>query len=100
MLHDELEIEFEFIAESNIPVVRIGFETSDGLVLETGPKNLFKENIKAEEVFSLTIVVVPELEEEFDVHLYLYSEDTEDKRAKLLSVPIPVGQYKIESKKK
>lgn len=103
LLNEDLEIEFEFIAESDIPKVRIAFETTDGLVLVSNDKRIFKDNIKANEVFTYRIIVVPEIEEQFYVHVYAYtiysgSGDTEEKRAKLLRIPIPVGQYKIESK--
>lgn len=95
----EMQIDFEFIAEKAIPVVRIGMTTSDGLTLSSSDVLERYLDVKPRQSFSKTVIVEPTEENEFYLNVYVVTEIGEEKLAKLIKIPIAVGDYSMKRTK-
>ena len=95
----EMQIDFDFIAEKAIPVVRIGMTTSDGLTLISSDVLERYLNLKPRQSFSKTVIVEPTEENEFYLNVYVVTEIGEEKLAKLIKIPIAVGDYSMKRTK-
>lgn len=100
MVDQELEVLFEFITERPIPVLRMGVTTSEGLELAGSNLRERYQDLKIREVITRRVLVVPTTENQFYLNLYLITEVGEDKRARLLAIPIAVGEYSLNSRPK
>lgn len=96
----EMRIDFEFIAEKAIPVLRIGIGTSDGLELVSSDLLQRYQNIKPRQSFSKSVVVEPQAENEFYLSLYVVSEDGDRRLAELIRIPIAIGDYALKNIKR
>lgn len=95
MIDQNLVIDFELLTEQPIPVLRIDLEVSDGLQLV---RHNFRErfvNLGIRQVINRKVVVRPLLENKFYLNVYLITEIGEDKKARLLRIPIGVGDYSL-----
>ena len=95
----EMQIDFDFIAEKAIPVVRIGMTTSDGLTLSSSDVLERYLDVKPRQSFSKTVIVEPTEENEFYLNVYVVTEIGEEKLAKLIKIPIAVGDYSMKRTK-
>jgi len=95
----EMQIDFEFIAEKAVPVLRIGFTTSDGLELTSSDVRERYLNLKPRQTFTKSVIVEPSEENEFYLNLYVISEDGDNKLAELIKVPIAIGDYALKNTK-
>lgn len=93
----ELEIEFEFAAERKIPILRLGMEPSDGLELVTYLKERYLD-VEARQIIKKIIIVTPEEENLHYLNLFIVTEIGEIKRAKLIKIPIALGEYSLKKK--
>lgn len=91
----ELLIEFEIIAETALPVLRFGLNTSEGLELESHDIDELYEGLKAREIIKAEAFVTPLRENKFYLNVYIISEVGEEKFAKLIKVPVAVGAYSL-----
>ncbi len=89
----ELEIDIEYLALKDINVLKLGYTTSDGLVLQTRGSPLMYQEIKQHQLINHRIVVVPEEENKYYVNIILVVENGEDKFDKKLQIPIALGKY-------
>jgi hypothetical protein len=95
MIDQDLEVEFELLAERPVPVLRVGLETTEGLKLvDTDFGERFTE-LKIREVIHRQAVVLPTIENKFYLDVYLITEIGEDKKANLVRIPIGVGDYSL-----
>ncbi len=95
MVDQDMEIDFEFITEQPIPVLRFGVETSEGLELVSSNIRERYESLKIRQVINRRVIVAPTSEDKFYLNLYVVTETGEDKRARLVRVPIAVGDYSL-----
>ena len=95
MIDRELEITFEILTEQPLPVLRVGLVPSDGLELDDTDFREKFENLKIREVINRYAIVTPTSENKFYLDVYLISEIGEDKKAKLIRIPIGVGDYSL-----
>lgn len=92
----EMRIDFEFIAEKAIPVLRIGLASSDGLKLESSDLQERYLDIKPRQSFTKSVIVEPTQENEFYLDLYVVTENGDDKLARLIKIPIAIGDYALK----
>lgn len=95
-IRHELHINFQFIALRAIPVLRIGFTTSDGLDLISSDVRERYLDLKPRQSFNRDIVVEPTSENEFYLNLFVVTENGDRKLAKLIKVPIAIGTYTLK----
>jgi hypothetical protein len=93
----DLKIEFQFIARQAIPVLHLGFTTSEGLKLVSSDVLERYHNLKPRQTFSKTVVVEPTTENEFHLNLYVVTESGETKLAKLIRIPIAIGDFALKN---
>lgn len=91
LVDHELEIEFEFIAERPIELLRIGLTTDEGLELVSNEIREQYRNMPARRVLKKSVVIVPSREDRFHINMYVVTETGEDRRARLIRVPIALG---------
>ena len=91
----DLLIEFEFITEKAVPIVSFAVKTSDGLDLIRHNIRDRYDGLKAREVIKTNVLVVPRSEAKFYVNLYVITEIGEEKLARLIKIPIAVGDYSL-----
>lgn len=96
MIDEELTVEFEFIAEQALPVLRFAVVTDDGLELVSNNIRDYYQGVAARQVIKRRIVVVPKSENEFYINLYIVTEIGDDKRARLIKIPIALGDYSLK----
>ena len=96
VIGQKLEVEFEFIAERPLPLLRIGLTTDEGLELVSSEIREQYRDMPARRVLKKTAVVVPKREDRFYLNMYIVTESGEDRRAKLIKVPIAVGEYSLK----
>ncbi|MBI1423807.1 MAG: hypothetical protein GC149_10115 [Gammaproteobacteria bacterium] len=92
----DLRIDFEFIAEKAIPVLRIGMTTSDGLELDSSDVLERYLDVKPRQTFTKTVMVIPRSENEFYLNLFVVTEIGEEKLAKHIKIPIALGEYALK----
>jgi hypothetical protein len=95
----EMHIDFQFIALKAIPVLRFGFTTSDGLELVSSDVRERYLKLKPRETFSKDVIVEPTAENEFYLNLFVVTENGDEKLAKLIKVPIAIGDYALKGTK-
>jgi len=95
MVDQDMNIEFELLTESPIPVLRVGLEASDGLELVSTDLGEKFTNLKIREVINRVATVSPKSENKFYLDVYVITEVGEDKKAKLIHIPIGVGVYSL-----
>lgn len=93
----DLHVDFQFIALKAIPVLRIGLTTSDGLDMISDDVRLRYLNLKPRQTFTRDVVVQPTAENEFYLNLYVVTENGDKKLAKLIRVPIAIGEYALKN---
>ena len=93
MIDEELLVEFEFITEEALPILRFAVTTTDGLELESNNIGVRYEALKARQVIKRKITVTPTSESKFYINLFVVTEVGEDKRAKHIKIPVPIGDY-------
>ena len=93
MIDEELLVEFEFITEEALPVLRFAVTTTDGLELTDNDIEPLYSKLSARQVIKSNIEVKPTSESKFYVNLFVVTEVGEDKRAKHIKIPIPIGDY-------
>lgn len=95
MIDQQLEIEFELLTEEPVPVLRVGLDASEGLELVDTDFGEKFTNLKIREVLHRQATVKPLSENKFYLDVYLITELGEDKKAKLMRIPIGVGDYSL-----
>ena len=98
-INRDLKIDFEFIAEKAIPVLRVGLSTSDGLELVSSDVGERYLKLTPRQSFTKSVVVEPTEENEFYLNMYVVTEVGEEKLAKLIRVPIAIGKYALKRNK-
>lgn len=98
MIDQELLVEFEMMTEQAIPVVRFAIETDEGLELTSNNFDEYYKGLKTRAIIKHRIKVTPKSENKFYVKLYVVTEVGEDKRAKVIKIPIAIGDYSLEDK--
>jgi hypothetical protein len=93
VINKELEVEFEFLPERDIPVLRAATSSSDGLEIVDGEMSDQYQDIKARQYFKRYVTVVPKEEELYYLNLYIVTEIGEDKRAQHIKIPIALGEH-------
>ena len=93
----DLLIEFEIITEKALPILRFAVKTSEGLELDEHTIEPLYQSLKAREVIKAEATVVPLLENKFYLDLYVVTEIGEEKLAKLIKIPIAVGDYSLNN---
>lgn len=95
----DLQIDIQFIAEKQIPVLRIGLTTSDGLdLISTDVRERYLD-LKPRQSFTKSVVVEPTQENEFYLNMFVVTEIGEQKLARLIKVPIAIGEYALKKVK-
>ena len=95
MIDKELLVEFEFITEEALPVLRFAATTSDGLELVDNDIEPVYKTLVARQVIKTDMTVIPTTENKFYINLFVITEIGEDKRAKHIKIPIAVGDYSL-----
>lgn len=95
----DMQIDFQFIAQKAIPVLRIGLTTSDGLDLISSDVHERYLDIKPRQSFTKSVIVEPTAENEFYLNLYVVTEIGEEKLAKLIKIPVAIGDYALKKAK-
>ena len=93
----ELLIEFEIITEKALPILRFALKTSEGLELDDHDFDPLYESLAARQVIKTEATVIPLLENKFYLNLYVISEIGEEKLARLIKIPIAVGDYSLNN---
>jgi len=93
MIDEELLVEFEFITEEALPILRFAVTTTDGLELTDNDIEPLYSKLSARQVIKENIEVKPTSESKFYINLFVVTEVGEDKRAKLIKIPVPIGDY-------
>lgn len=93
MIDEELLVEFEFITEEALPILRFAVTTTDGLELTDNDIEPFYTKLSARQVIKENIEVKPTSESKFYINLFVVTEIGEDKRAKHIKIPVPIGDY-------
>ena len=94
-----MQIDFEFIAEKAIPVLRIGLSTSDGLDLISSDVSERYLDLKPRQTFTKSVIVEPTAENEFYLNMFVVTEIGEEKLAQLIKIPIAIGDYSLKKVK-
>jgi len=95
MIDQEQMVEFEFITEQALPILRFAVTTSEGLELVDNDIEPLYQQLKAREVIKTQLEVKPTSENKFYINLYVVTEIGEDKRAKHIKIPIAIGDYSL-----
>lgn len=98
-INRDMHINFQFIALKSIPVLRIGFTTSDGLEMISSDVRERYFKLRPRQTFHRNITVQPTAENEFYLNLYVVTENGDKKLAKLIKVPIAIGSYTLKGTK-
>jgi hypothetical protein len=98
-INREMQIDFEFIAEKAIPILRIGLTTSDGLKLVSSDVLERYHNIQPRQSFTKSVIVEPTEENEFYLNMYVVTESGDAKLAKLIKIPIAIGDFALKNTK-
>ncbi len=93
----DLLIEFEIITEKALPILRFALTTSEGLELDDHDFDPLYESLAARQVIKTEVTVIPLLENKFYLNLYVISEIGEEKLARLIKIPIAVGDYSLNN---
>ena len=93
----KLRIEFEIITEKALPILRFAVKTSDGLELDDHDIDPLYQSLTARQVIKAEATVVPLEENKFYLDLYVISEIGEEKLARLIKIPIAVGDYSLNN---
>jgi len=93
MIDEKLLVEFEFITEEALPVLRFAVTTTDGLELIDNEIEPLYSKLSARQVIKSNMEVKPTSESKFYINLFVVTEVGEDKRAKHIKIPIPIGDY-------
>jgi len=93
----DLVIEFEIITEKAVPILRIGLRTSDGLELDDHNFDPLYQALNARQVIKTEATVIPLSENKFYLDLFVISEIGEEKFARLIKIPIAVGDYSLNN---
>lgn len=99
LIDHDVEIEFEFVAEKEIPVLRIGMTTSDGLVLDSSDVKERYLDLQPRQTFTKSVVVIPKEENVFYLNVFVVTQIGDEKLAKLIKIPIALGEYSKRKKK-
>jgi len=91
----DLLIEFEFVTEKALPIVRFAVKTTDGLDLVKHNIESRYDALKAREVIKSRVIVTPLHENKFYLDLFVITEIGEEKLARLIRIPIAVGDYSL-----
>lgn len=97
-IDEELLIEFEIITEQALPVLRLAVKTDEGLSLVSNSLDDNYKGLKSRQIIKGRVIVIPESENEFYVNLYVVTEIGDDKRARLIKIPIAIGDYSLPEK--
>jgi len=92
----EMQIDFEFIAEKAIPILRVGLTTSDGLDLVSSDVLERYHNLQPRQSFTKSVIVEPTAENEFYLSMYVVTENGDAKLARLIKIPIAIGDYALK----
>lgn len=95
----DMQFDFEFIAEKEIPVLRIGLTTSDGLDLVSSDVRERYLDLQPRQSFIKTVIVEPTKEDEFYLNMYVVTEIGDEKLAKLIKIPIAIGEFALKKAK-
>ncbi|MGD8785175.1 MAG: hypothetical protein PVG75_12105 [Thioalkalispiraceae bacterium] len=95
MIDRELLVEFEFITEQALPVLRFAVTTSDGLELVDNDIEPVYRALKTRAVIKSRVEVMPTSENKFYLNVFVVTEVGEDRRAKHIKIPIAVGDYSL-----
>lgn len=95
MIDNSMVVEFEFITEEALPILRLAVTTSDGLELVGSNIGSLYKSLTARQVIKREIAVLPTSENKFYINLFIVTEVGEDKRAKHVKIPIAVGDYSL-----
>ncbi len=93
----KLLIEFEIIAEKALPILRFALRTTEGLELDDHDIDPLYESLAARQVIKATATVIPLVEDKFYLDLYVISEIGEEKLARLIRIPVAVGDYSLNN---
>lgn len=96
-VNTELEVEIEYLALQPLNELKMGYTTSDGLQLVENASPLSFTALKQFDVITQRIVVMPKVENHFILNLYVVTKVGEEERGKLITVPIAVGRYSLQS---
>jgi hypothetical protein len=96
MIDRNMVVEFEIITEQALPILRFAVTTSDGLELVDNEIEPLYRALKAREVIKSEVEVKPTAENEYYINVYVVTEIGEDKRAKLMKIPIAIGDYSLK----
>jgi hypothetical protein len=92
----DMEIDIQFIAKKAIPVLRIGLTTSDGLNLISSDVRERYLDLHLRQSFTKTVIVEPTEENEFYLNMYVVTEIGDEKLAKLIKIPIAIGDFALK----
>lgn len=95
-INRDMHIDFQFVALKAIPVLRIGFTTSEGLDMISSDVRERYLDLKPRQGFTRNIVVEPTSENEFYLNLFVVTENGDRKQARLIKVPIALGTYTLK----
>lgn len=95
----EMKIDFEFIPEKAIPLLRVGITTSDGLKLVSSDVRERYHDLKPRASFTESVIVEPTAENEFYLNMYVVTQIGEERLAKLYKIPIALGEYSLKKVK-
>lgn len=95
----EMRIDFEFISEKAITQLRVGLTTSDGLKLNSSDVPEHYHDLKPRETFTKSVIVEPTAENEYYLNMYVVTQIGEDKLAKLIKIPIALGEASLAKKR-
>lgn len=96
LANHKLDINFEFIAREALPMLRIGIKTTNGLKLKSSDDRIRYKDVSAQQLLRHKIAVIPLEEEQYYVDVYVVTEIGEDKRARLIQIPISLGKYALQ----
>jgi len=95
MIDEELLVEFEIITEQAIPIVRFAVVTDEGLDLVSNNFEAYYKGLKTRQIIKHRIKVIPTSENKFYISLYVITEIGDDKRARLIKIPVAIGDYSL-----
>ena len=93
MIDEELLVEFEFITKEALPILRFAVTTTDGLELVSNNIDEKYQALKTRQVIKSKIKVIPTSEKRLYVNLFVVTEVGEDKKARQIKIPVPIGDY-------
>lgn len=95
-VHEDLDVEVEYLILKDIHKMRLGYVASDGLSIDTPASPLYFEDMKKFQTLTQHLVIVPDAESHYFLRIYVVTNEGDDLQGKEIVIPIAVGKVSLE----